>query len=237
MCQKGFSFIELLVVLAILPVLTLMSVKLYNDQKKQAYRTSARSSMTDLMTLMKTAKENDGYYHQFIYQMGYRPKGVLMANLGLKTDNSAPCGSSNPLPSLGASNCSKEKAGSMTYKIRKGAICPEGTKAQSGDFEGSFCKNSCVCQSAKAYEVYRYYKCDDSPLGKATDSRTICNATSYTSKCFFKKKPAPRITSSTDFGTCNSQAVCHQNKVGLGAISKAFEEKMVLHSSGKFCVD
>ena len=239
MRNKGFSFIELLVVVAIIAVLALIGMKYFGDQKEGAYRTAAQKNMIDLMSLMKVAQKNDGYYHQFIYQMGYRPKGSLIANIGVKADNSAPCDPSS-YPALGTAECSKELSSREDFSIREGARCPYGTKNKPplGNFNSGICKVApCNCSSVSSYESYRYYNCDGSPLGKATDVLTICSNSGYSYECSFKGGDPSAITSSTSFGACDSKAVCDYDKIALGAISESFSEKIVLHSSGELCID
>lgn len=242
---KGFSIIELLIVVAIIPILALISFKFIGDQQKKNYRTVAQSSMNELMSLMKVAQKNDGGYHQFIYQMGYRPKGILIANIGVKAGNTAPCGGSSDYPALGGS-CSKKIGGTAAkFPIAKGERCPEGTKNKSGTFTGGVCQSSasCECEEQTSYKTYTYYNCGNSNLDKATDVKTICSDSSYSHKddCVFKKLPSNPsdldINSSTNFGSCNSKAVCNYNNISLVAISASFDEKMVLSHTGSFCMD
>ena len=239
MRNKGFSFIELIIIIAIISVLALISMKYFGDQKERAYKTTAQKDMVDLMSLLRVAQKNDGYYHQFIYQMGYRPKGPLIANIGVKADNSAPCGSSS-YPALGDAKCSKPiiTSGGST-SIGEGERCPYGTKNDPPtSFKAGICKDpTCTCLSASSYESYRYYNCDDSPLGKATDVLTICSNSGYPYECSFKGGDPSAITSSTSFGACDSKAVCDHDEIALGAISESFSEKLVLHSSGELCID
>jgi len=236
--KKGFSFLELLVVVAIIPILALIGLKYFGDQRKQSYQNATKNSMTELMSLMHMARENDGHYHQFIYQMGYKPKGSLIANLGVKASNSAPCDSSK-YPALKTDPCSKLKSSNVSeFTILKTQRCPYGTNNKSGNFEGGVCMDStCECESGTLYESYRYYNCNNTALGKATDTLTICGDSTYAYKCNFKGGDPPKIDASTSFDSCNSKAVCDHDKIGLGAISETFSEKMVLHSSGEFCMD
>ena len=236
MGKKGFSLTELLVAAAILPILALIGFKYFGDQKEKAYKSATQKNMIDLLSLMKTAQKNDGHYHQFIYQMGYRPKGSLISNIGVKADNSAPCGSSS-YPALGAAGCSKLITSGGSTRIEEGKRCPYGTK-NSGNFESGVCKGAyCYCSNLSSYESYRYYNCDGSPLGKATDVLTICGSSGYSYKCSFKGGDPSAITSSTSFGACDSKAVCASSEIALGAISESFSEKLVLHSSGDLCID
>ena len=236
MNKNGFSLTELITIISVISVLVLISFRYYGHQKKKTYRNIAQREMTDLMTLVKMAKQKDGYYHQFIYQMGYRPKGSLIANIGVKTTNSAPC--CNNYPALGTAGCSKSKGSSSSFSINKGQTCPYGTKNKSSTnskFQGPTCTTTnCNCESAGTYESYSHYTCDNSSLGKATDIHTICNDGSYSYDCSFKKTTSA-ISTSTSFGSCSTS--CNCNSISLGAISGSFSEEMVLSHDGSLCVD
>ena len=232
---KGFSIIELLTAIIIISFLSVLGIKFFDGEKKKALRIAAQSEAFLLMALIKTARENDGYYHQFIYQMGYKPQGALTANIGVKASNTTPCCSN--YPNLGATKCHKSILTGSSITINSGAKCPYGTKNNTGTFVGGFCNtNPCTCVSLDSYENYIYYNCKNDALNKAVDARTICDNSSYTEyECVWKKSAPAVITSSTSFGSCS--ATCNCNEIDVGVLSKSFDEKMVLNSSGAFCID
>lgn len=52
---------------------------------------------------MKITKDIDGHYHQFLYKMGYRPKGEIYALAGILASSSSLC--CNQYPLLGSDPC------------------------------------------------------------------------------------------------------------------------------------
>ncbi len=99
--KKGYSLIELLVGVVVLVLLTAIATTTFSKIKKSTYETWAKSELGQISGFMKTAYGADGFYHQYIYQMGYRPKGKIMASVGIPSVSSVePC--CNDLPPLGS---------------------------------------------------------------------------------------------------------------------------------------
>ena len=111
--KQGFSFIEAVVVLSILGILCYIALMYYGRLKDSSVSTWAKAEMGEVIKIMRTAKSYDGYYHQFIYSMGYRPKGKVLASVGTAASSSTIC--CNKYPNPGASPCSKNYRSGFLY--------------------------------------------------------------------------------------------------------------------------
>lgn len=111
--NRAFSLIELLVTIVILSILALLGLRFYNEQKKSIYVTWTQAEMTDVLRIAKVAKGADGFYHQYIYAMGYRPKGKVYAVVGTQASRTVICCSKYPDP--GIVPCSKAWRSGFLY--------------------------------------------------------------------------------------------------------------------------
>ena len=119
--SKGFSLIELLVAVVIIAILLLVGLRFYNEQKRSTYVTWTKTEMTDIFQLMQAVKSYDGHYHQFIYAMGYRPKGKVMGSVGTAADPNTVC--CDQYPELGADPCTKNwKSGYIYYNCKSDSL-------------------------------------------------------------------------------------------------------------------
>ena len=233
MNKKAFSFIELITVISVISVLSVIGLRSFQEQGQKNRKTMAQQELTSLMSLIKTAQITDKHFHQYIYQMGYRPKGVLIANIGINASGSAPCCSE--YPALGSTNCYPYASGNNDrIPIKKGEKCMSGSKKL---FKGLRCSESkgCECELTRSGDLtYTYYNCGNSGLAKATDALAICDDSSYPSNCMWYKNTPDKITSS-NFGSCEPANWCDCNSISAGAVSRGFDEKIVLSSSGTLC--
>ncbi|MDE0092534.1 MAG: type II secretion system protein, partial [Oligoflexia bacterium] len=169
--NKAFSLIELLVTLVIIGVLSLFGIKLYTEQKKNNIIRMTQAEMTEVLKYAKMAKITDGGYHQFLYQMGYTPKGKIFSAVGTRASNTAPCcrpsASNDPYgyPSLGTSPCVRTIGSANSYTISQGQSCGMGficcnnsTCASSNRCELGRCNSSsCTCAGQNSVKSYTYY--------------------------------------------------------------------------------
>ena len=96
--MKGFSLIELIVAVFLMLVLSSLGLRYFSSQKKKVISTWAKAELTEMAKIMKMAKNTDGHYHQFLYKMGYRPKGKIYALTGTLADKFSPCCDQYPHP-------------------------------------------------------------------------------------------------------------------------------------------
>ena len=117
--NTAFSLLELLVTMTIVIILILMGMRFYNTQKQSSYMSWAKAEMIDISKIMKAAKGYDGYYHQFIYAMGYQPKGKIYASVGTAASPTSICCSQYPDP--GTTPCKKNgQSGYLYYNCKSG---------------------------------------------------------------------------------------------------------------------
>ena len=72
--RSGFSLIELLVAATIMVFLAAMGAVSYKKYKKQGAESWVKGEFATLSSFLGAAHLHDGGYHQFLYQLGYRPK-------------------------------------------------------------------------------------------------------------------------------------------------------------------
>lgn len=119
--ERAFSLVEVLVTVVIMGILMLLGMRFYSEQKKSSYTTWAKAEMTDIFQLMRTAQSYDDYYHQFIYAMGYRPKGQMLASVGTAADSYTICCDKYPEP--GADPCVKNwRSGYLYYNCKTDSL-------------------------------------------------------------------------------------------------------------------
>ena len=240
--NQAFSTTELLVTFTIASILVLMGTKAYNEQKKNSNIRITQSEMIEVLRYAKMAKTTDGAYHQFLYQMGYTPKGEVIAIIGTgASDTNHCCHKRNKkYPRLGSSPCSTIGSAN-NYTINKGETCIEGFRCITGCKFGRCESSTCTCRGVQAVKNYSYYNCKNDPINKATDNVKICKA--YPSNDLDLKCDTTDITSTfstfPSFTKCKPTPSrwCSCKKFTVGAQSTKFDEELTLNQDNEFCAE
>ena len=186
--------------------------------------------MIEVLKYAKMAKTSDGGYHQFLYQMGYTPKGKINSIVGTQADNTAPC--CNKYPPLGDATCTKTIGSAQSYTISSGQTCGEGFICKTGCRFGQCDSSSCNCEGEiGAVESYSYYNCKNDSLNTATTNKLICEA-------YFKCDTDSLPVSFSSFNNCppSPSAWCDCNNFMVGAKSNFFEREITLNHNNQLCI-
>lgn len=115
--NRAVSLVELLVTIAIVGTLSVIGMRIYKNHRNQSHISWTKAEMMDIMKLAKTTKEMDGFYHQYIYAMGYRPKGKLFATVGTLGSKTVIC--CNKYPDPGSDPCERAwRSGFLYYNCK-----------------------------------------------------------------------------------------------------------------------
>ncbi len=87
--QKGFSLIELMVVVAIIGVLAAIAVPNIQKYLAKARQTEAKTNLSSLYTSEKAFYAEYSAYHGMFEAVGYSPEGQLRYNVGFSAAVSA----------------------------------------------------------------------------------------------------------------------------------------------------
>ena len=232
--NKAFSLLEILVSFFIISLLFLLGMKFYNEQREKNNIRLAQSELIEVVKYANMAKNTDGYYHQFLYQMGYTPDGVITTAIGTGAVNSAPC--CNKYPALGTSPCAKQIGSKPSYNISNGQTCGMGYICTGSDCKFGQCEGSCTCEGSKGVEHYTYYNCKNDSLNIATNNIQICNDSSYryNRSCI----PASGLSFPSTFTKCAPSPAtwCNCNSFMAGAKSNSFAEEITLNHNSQLCI-
>ena len=235
--KHAFSLIELLITIAIISLLLFMGVKFYSEQKEKSDIRIAQAEMIEILKYAKMAKTTDGAYHQFIYQMGYTPKGKITSVIGTASRTTPCCNTTaNAYPSLGTSPCSKSQGTVRSYNITAGERCGPGFICNGCDLGSCPTGSTCSCQGEQAYKTYSYYNCRNDSLNKATYNMEICKDSNYNEECDISSDHL--YTSFPSFSKCtpSPSTWCDCDNFMVGAKSKkSYSQELTLNHENKLC--
>ena len=204
--NKAFSLIELLTVVAILLILVSIAFVAYNRYKESSYVSWTKAEMLEVLKLANMAKEYDGFYHQYIYKMGYRPRGKTYAVVGTDQDPGRSCCDQYPDP--GIYPCEKNwRSGFLYYN------CNESFLQTATD-------NITICKD----EGYKR-SCVDKD-GNSIDS--CCTNTD-------KLDPLKKTDFSSCSSDIPTSSWCDCDSFTVGAIN-VFKKELLLNQDGFLCV-
>lgn len=81
--QKGFSLVELMVVVAIIGILAAIAVPQMTKFQAKARQSEAKTQLTALFTAEKAFHSEYGAYHSSFNAIGFSPEGQLRYNVGV----------------------------------------------------------------------------------------------------------------------------------------------------------
>ena len=103
--KKGFSLVELLTVLVIMSILSSISVVGYKRYKRNTRASWIKVELGKVAQNLKSARLTDNGYHQFLYVVGYRPKGEQEGVVSLPSKTTANKACCSNYADLGSSPC------------------------------------------------------------------------------------------------------------------------------------
>lgn len=98
--QKGFSLVELMVVVAIIGILAAIAVPQMTKFQAKARQSEAKTQLTSLYTAMKAFHTEYAAYHAHFGAIGYTPEGKIRYNVGFSGITGIP-GSTNGYTGVG----------------------------------------------------------------------------------------------------------------------------------------
>ena len=80
--QKGFSLVEIMVVVAIVSILTAIAIPQYQKYQRKALQGEAKMLLSNMYTIERTFSLNWGYGTTNLGQMGFKATGAVNYNAG-----------------------------------------------------------------------------------------------------------------------------------------------------------
>lgn len=123
--QKGFSLVELMVVVAILGILATMAVPQVTKFMAKARQSEAKSNLAAIYTANKAFFTEYNGYHSVFQIIGYAPEGQVRYNTGFAAAAADPSGYTSPAGATDFSTSTYCKApgtaGAKCVILREGA--------------------------------------------------------------------------------------------------------------------
>lgn len=85
--NKGFSLIELMVVVAIIGILASIAVPNFQRFQRRARQSEARTQLGALYTAQVAFRTEYQSYYTGLKEIGYAPEGVMLYNVGFTQEN------------------------------------------------------------------------------------------------------------------------------------------------------
>lgn len=125
--NKGFSLVELMVVVAIIGILSAIAIPQINKYMARARQTEAKTNLSSVYTANKAFYAEYNIYDNHFDVIGYRPEGKLRYNLGW-ADETGKC-------DLSQYNYTGNPAGATNAKTQ----CQATTLGADGTLSGGNC--------------------------------------------------------------------------------------------------